>query len=591
MCRKSHFIASGIIVLSGFLMVSSVWLDSPTLDEALHLRSGYAAVSQSDLGLNTFHPPLWKMIAAFPLLLRGETPDFDNPGTFLLPRIMLITVSLAFLWVYFLWAEKRSGGTTALFALIMLSFNSPFLSQARYISTDTGAMWGYWAGTAALVNFLEKKSIYSFLLLLAALSFALLTKFSMLLLVPLVPLIAVFWALAGRGRWRLAGYVFFGVLLALCLVMVTYFTGGRNTPESRVYDHLGLAREIKRTVFVDLYRSTLNIPSLRKQGLWLMGVMGQFNQSMVENRKQGWLAGMSYQGGSPAYFPILWSTKEPLGFCILSLVALLLGCVRFFRSPKLSTQHALGTAAIFIAMTAYWALSLNSTLNIGIRHILPVFTLQCFLAAQEISVWIGKSLRWLIVAALMLLSGILSVVSQWPGYLSYFNALAGGSAGGLYWAGDSNYDWGQDNRRLEIFMDKNRISEMHARLFLDIPPFLRGRLKWFDPDKAAFKPGDYVAISANSIRRFLCPLNTPSAKAARSLLKLFTPYAVLENPSVKTPPPPEFPILNATESPDGTLALKGGCDTVISGHSTQLDQVQRVGDSIFVYRYIPPSPH
>jgi hypothetical protein len=50
---------------------------------------------------------------------------------------------------------------------------------------------------------------------------------------------------------------------------------------------------------------------------------------------------------------------------------------------------------------------------------------------------------------------ILSSLFTFPYYLSYYNELAGGTFFGYKIATDSNYDWGQDLKRLKNWVDKN----------------------------------------------------------------------------------------------------------------------------------------
>ena len=42
-----------------------------------------------------------------------------------------------------------------------------------------------------------------------------------------------------------------------------------------------------------------------------------------------------------------------------------------------------------------------------------------------------------------------------PHFLSYFNEFGGGTASGYRYVVDSNYDWGQDLKRLKEWVDKN----------------------------------------------------------------------------------------------------------------------------------------
>jgi len=63
-----------------------------------------------------------------------------------------------------------------------------------------------------------------------------------------------------------------------------------------------------------------------------------------------------------------------------------------------------------------------------------------------------------------------SVICSFPYYLSYYNALAGGTDNGYLVATDSNYDWGgSDVRRLAKWMRDNNVREIYTQMFADVP--------------------------------------------------------------------------------------------------------------------------
>ncbi|MEK7203678.1 MAG: hypothetical protein AAB627_01200, partial [Patescibacteria group bacterium] len=65
---KPGLIASGIIIISLILAITSFWDDSLIVDEIPHVGSGYSYVKKLDYRLNPEHPPLAKALATFPLL-------------------------------------------------------------------------------------------------------------------------------------------------------------------------------------------------------------------------------------------------------------------------------------------------------------------------------------------------------------------------------------------------------------------------------------------------------------------------------------------------------------------------------------------
>jgi hypothetical protein len=119
---------------------------------------------------------------------------------------------------------------------------------------------------------------------------------------------------------------------------------------------------------------------------------------------------------------------------------------------------------------------LTSKLNLGVRHLLPVFPFTILLVAREVTRWLGtvpdagRHARRLQVGtrvgvALLLLWQGGSVLHVYPAFLAYFNEAAGGSTGGARYVGDSNLDWGQDLRRLRAFVDTQQIDRIAVAYF------------------------------------------------------------------------------------------------------------------------------
>ena len=84
-----------------------------------------------------------------------------------------------------------------------------------------------------------------------------------------------------------------------------------------------------------------------------------------------------------SYFPILFITKEQIGLYVLTILAIIVSLKKFFedRLQKISVK-----TVIFLTFIAYyWAWSLWSPLNIGIRHILPTFPFIYILVSKMIT--------------------------------------------------------------------------------------------------------------------------------------------------------------------------------------------------------------
>ena len=137
--------------------------------------------------------------------------------------------------------------------------------------------------------------------------------------------------------------------------------------------------------------------------------------------------------GSRTYFPVVYAIKEPLPWHLLSAWALLLALARVWSS-------AWGVRPLLGWLVLYWGVAIQSNLNIGVRHLLPVFPFAMGLVARELSRWRARPLRplrpagraplkALAIVCLLLWQGV-SVVRVYPSFLAYFNEVVGGPDGG-----------------------------------------------------------------------------------------------------------------------------------------------------------------
>ena len=93
----------------------------------------------------------------------------------------------------------------------------------------------------------------------------------------------------------------------------------------------------------------------------------------------------------------------------------------------------------------------------------------------------------------------ISVFISFPYYLSYYNVIGGGTNNGYRIATDSNYDWGQDVKRLGEWMKKNKVKKIYGDIFsLNAPKYYMGNsYDYFNIGDGILPPsGSYIAVSA-----------------------------------------------------------------------------------------------
>ena len=150
------------------------------------------------------------------------------------------------------------------------------------------------------------------------------------------------------------------------------------------------------------------------------------------------------------YFPVILFFKTPLAFGALALAGIILLIRK--RNPA-----AIGVALAPLAMLLP---TLTTGINIGVRHVLPLYPLLTIAAAfAVVTLW----QRWRIAIALLLSWFFIGTALAHPDYMSYFNEAAGGHPERI--AVDSNLDWGQDLLRLADLTRHEHIDHLHLSYF------------------------------------------------------------------------------------------------------------------------------
>src|SRR5262249_48053724 len=140
--------------------------------------------------------------------------------------------------------------------------------------------------------------------------------------------------------------------------------------------------------------------------------------------------------------------KTPIPFLLLIVLACLL--VR---------RHGAGLAAeamLLLPVALYAVVSLTSHLNIGHRHLLPMYPFLIVFASKVARLFTSRrEPRLRALAAVLVAWCVAETALIYPHFLAYFNEIAGGPSGGYRWLVDSNLDWGQDLKGLARYQQQH----------------------------------------------------------------------------------------------------------------------------------------
>ncbi len=510
-----------ILILSGSLMWLTSSQESATMDELAHIPASYGYARFLDYRLNPEHPPLLKTLSALPLLSlplhfptessywTTDTNSQWDVGTLFLyqsgnnpdqileyVRIFPILLTLLTVVLIYAWARELLGNEWALLPAFLFGLSPTVLAHGHYVTTDIAAAFGFLLGTYAFVRFLSSPSRGRLIAAGIALGIAELTKFSTVLLIPFFLLFTVCFVVGETIRKKhsenldrpfrffvsrtlfILKQIILIFLIALAVIYLAYFIVTLNYPvEKQVQDTKAILGSFSPAWAGSFITQLAGHEITKPIAQYLLGV------AMVLQRSSGgntayFLGGVS-AGGWWYYFPIIFLLKEPIPSLLIVFIALLMGLgVLFGKSPfgmkrvrRFGEYLGIHFAEFVMILTVilYWLYSIRSPLNIGVRHLLPTLPFLYILTAVGVRHWFqsnGKG-RVLKIACITVLACwyLGETIAAYPYFLSYFNEIGGGTKYGYRYVDDSNYDWGQDLKRLASFTKEHNIKKIAVDYF------------------------------------------------------------------------------------------------------------------------------
>ena len=407
-------------------------------------------------------------------------------------RLPIILIALLLGVFLYLWTRELGGPLAGLFAVLLYAADPNVLAHSHYVTTDIGIAAFLFFAFYFFVHFLKNPNGKHILLAGMFLGLAQLAKFSAVLLFPIFGIFVIIYALTkSRPKdstqnifvfkfLRLLEYGFkYAASIVVCFVLIwiLYYFNTMHMPGEKLV-------EIANTVFPDrglgplaknFVLATYHHPLLKPFSEYFLGVFMVFARVAGGNTYY-FLGGVSNHA-SPWYFPIVFLLKETLPFLFLLVFTSLytlsrivkgftqekirsIGHLFGFLSEAFQNKIAQVMAVFFVLFYSY--VSITGNLNIGFRHLFPILPFLYMLVAKVIFDYLKRrkeeSLSHNLLSLLLggfALSIIAIPVMAYPAYLSYFNAAAGGHENGYRYVTDSNYDWGQDVKRLKTFVDSH----------------------------------------------------------------------------------------------------------------------------------------
>lgn len=481
---KTKIIVAALISVFFILTLTTALKTSGTCDEiAHHIPVGYALLTKWDFKMDTSQPPLPRYIIAWPLKLfmninmpadknEWRRPDRSSYGRdffykynkdpkkmILLCRIPVILMGILCGLLLFAWASSMYGEKTGIMSLFLYSFSPNIIAHAGLATHDMAAALFIFLAVYTFRLFMTSPSIDRVFFAGASLGLAQLSKYNAILLYPVFLLLLILRLLPGPGnREAKSKLLKFPIVILISIIVIWAGYGFDLQPilkdAMRVSEKVGMLPQGFRETWLEHMLKNVPVPI----GAHILGVIGVIRHTRESSAT--FFMGKWVNHGSWFYFLTAFLVKNPIPMLIFFFVGLYLTLRK-----KLTSYETV----ILVTTTAFFLVSLASNLQIGLRHLLPLFPF-CFIIAGRSAELFSK--RRILSTALWLLVfwNIFTCLGAWPNYLSYFNEFAGGSCNGYKILRDSNVDWGQDLPALAEYMKKNGLSEITLEYFGQAEP-------------------------------------------------------------------------------------------------------------------------
>lgn len=422
----------------------------------------------------------------------GEDFFFNegNPTAAMLwrARAMIALFGVFTVWLTWRWARGLFGPAAGWVALTLAVFSPTLLAHGGLATSDMALAATMIAALSIIWRLLHRATWLRLALTTLACAAVFLSKMSGVLIVPLAGLLLVlrWWQPAplvlvfGRQeRWlRRRGAIIAATLglaavagaASLMLLWGAYgfryegFNRARSAAESYYFswdvilDHDPLPAyhdsELARfgvegmpprpTLMTRTIEVLRDLHVLPEAYLWGFAHTYKFSRE-----RPAFFLGEYGRTGWPAFFPVAFLMKTTLPALLLiaaGVAALIILRRRRIVAPGIRWRRpwVYRAAPLVLFFAVYWTMAINLHLNIGHRHILPMYPIF-FVFASATVLWIarlGRRPLALALAALLLLHATDSLAAR-PFYLAYFQPLTGGPSRAYRSFVDSSLDWGQ----------------------------------------------------------------------------------------------------------------------------------------------------
>jgi len=489
-------VAAAVLIGFALLRIAATYsIFNHTIDEGAHLACGL----QWFQGLYNYdpkHTPIARIfIAALPYLdgLRSHAdPSYWREGVLdlstgghywrnlTLARLGVLPFFVLAVAMVYVWTKHIFDPPTALLAAGIFTVLPVVLGHSAVATTDIPLTAMFLVALYGFTRWLEAPTWRTAGALGLATGLAVATKLSTLVFLPAAAVgLLPFYLMQRRRdrraagtvlpRWRLSvliGHVLIGSLGLVLVIWVAYrFSSAPIAQISAAPDRIatrlfgpGSGGEHA----VHAVTATIPLPAPD----FFAGLRDLLEINNLGARS--YLFGQVRVGGWWYFYPVAIALKTPLAVLLLALIGAAALAVAWLRSQVswVGLAPSVATAALFIVVAP-------THLDIGVRHVMPIFAFLSMMAAVG-TCWLwrlGASRRdttgrrtpgSLVVSRaapiVLLIWTTVASAQAHPDYLAYFNELAGRTPANILVISD--VDWGQDFARLASYLHNQHVDRL-----------------------------------------------------------------------------------------------------------------------------------
>ena len=457
--RWTVALVMAIVACAAVMLLHAAWADSMTIDEQFITHSAACLVNTRLIDLEPTDPAGAKLLASVGVGLSGVQTDGTCPsgtyedatyhGLFSAPpsigqlrwltfcaRIVPILITLALILICAWWAFQFGGPVAAVLAAALIGFDPTLQAMGHLVSVDVALTFGFVAMLAALWKWRTCGRARWLVLAGLGLGFALLSKASGVILLPVALILILATAPGGvrarlRASWRPSALLIVVAYLELTVAYAPF----RFSEPTAAWLPTGLNWLVPES--------------------WLWGAYHQLIGHVGSSSAQlSYLNGVAQGGGTWYYFPEALLLKSTIAGLIVLVIGLGWLAVR---------RHA---ALLWCVLPGgvYFLAAMRAGIDIGIRYVTPAIVL--FLLAGSVGIALLPRGRIALAGALGAAAIIATILGP-VGSIGYFNAFAAGRHS--YYLADSNIDWGQDGYRLRAWWEQAGKPPIQVDLFGGLP--------------------------------------------------------------------------------------------------------------------------